>query len=127
MSPEEWVAVAAVFMSGGALGTAGTLLAQWVVRRIAPPPAPPGAASQNEFVMLREDVGRIARHLRAVDQRLDLTEQLLGGSNLDPHAIEAPQAPDVRLPPADDADPGDESTGADASGSANGGTAPSGS
>ena len=33
MGPEIWVGIAAVFVSGGAIGSAGTLLAQWLLKR----------------------------------------------------------------------------------------------
>jgi len=34
MGPEFWVGLAAVFVSGGAVGAAGTLLSQWLIRKL---------------------------------------------------------------------------------------------
>ena len=49
MTPELWVGFAAVFLSGGAIGTAGTLLAQWLVKKVdasGPAPRAPLAATR---------------------------------------------------------------------------------
>ncbi len=80
MSPEVWVVVGAVFVCGGAIGTAGTLLAQWVMRKVSRPVATPRVADPGELEMLKADVAELGRHLRNLDDRLDFTEQLLGGA-----------------------------------------------
>ena len=80
MGPEMWIALLAVFVSGGAIGTAGTLLTQWVWRRFDGPAAarePVGAA---EVDGLRSEVAELGRHLRNMDARLDFTERLLDGA-----------------------------------------------
>jgi len=45
MGPEVWVSLAAVFVAGGAIGSAGRLLTQWIFRKmdLAPPQGEPGA------------------------------------------------------------------------------------
>ena len=82
MEPEIWVAVAAVFVSGGAIGTAGTLLAQWLVRGLRP-----GALEATEELRAARNTARIqgdlralAKKIRNLDERLDFQEQLLGGA-----------------------------------------------
>ena len=79
MDPALWVGVAAVFFAGGAIGSAGTLLTQWLLRRIdlAPPPAHLGAP---EYQVMRKELAELGRQMRNVDARLDFTEQLLGGA-----------------------------------------------
>ena len=79
MGPEVWVGFAAVFVAGGAIGTAGTLLTQWILRKVdlVPPPAHIGAP---EYRVIRKELAQLGRHMRNVDARLDFTEQLLGGA-----------------------------------------------
>lgn len=81
MSPEVWIGITAVFISGGAVGTAGTLLAVWLLRRIEGPVATPPRLPRVESDMLRADLDEVARRLRNIDQRLDFQEQLLGGGS----------------------------------------------
>jgi hypothetical protein len=73
MSPELWVGVVAVFVSGGAIGAAGTLLAQWLVKRVQ-------AIESAEVDVLRAEITELSRHLRNLDARLDFTERLLDGA-----------------------------------------------
>jgi hypothetical protein len=80
MSPELWVGALAVFVSGGAIGAAGTLLAQWLVKKVDGPPAPGQALEPAEMDVLRGEVAEIGRHVRNLDARLDFTEQLLDGA-----------------------------------------------
>ncbi|HSM61636.1 MAG TPA: hypothetical protein VK849_12595 [Longimicrobiales bacterium] len=83
MGPELWVAIAAVFVSGGAVGAAGTLLTQWVFRKIGSeaPDAPPGAAlGHREAEILRMEVADLSRRVLNMDARLEFQEQLLDGS-----------------------------------------------
>jgi hypothetical protein len=79
MSPEVWVTVAAVFVSGGAIGSAGMLLAQWILRKVDPPPGLPGDVDSAERRALRSEVAELHRHVRNMDARLDFTERLLDG------------------------------------------------
>jgi hypothetical protein len=81
MDPEIWVGIVAVFISGGAIGTVGTLLAQWVVRRIDGQGPPPRTFEGAEMEMVRQDLSEVTRRLHNVDARLDFQEQLLSGSS----------------------------------------------
>jgi len=80
MGPEVWVVMGAVFLCGGAVGAAGTLLAQWVVRKVSRPAALLRTADPGEIEMLKAEVSEMGRHVRNLDARLDFTEQLLGGA-----------------------------------------------
>lgn len=80
MSPELWVGLVAVFVSGGAIGSAGTLLAQWLVKKVDVPPAARQTLDAAEMDVLRVEVAEIGRHLRNLDARVDFTEQLLDGA-----------------------------------------------
>jgi len=79
MGPEIWVGIAAVFVSGGAIGAAGTLLAQWLVRNLGRPSARLEVA-RAEREMLRAELAELHRHVRNMDARLDFTERLLDGA-----------------------------------------------
>lgn len=95
MGPEFWVGLAAVFVSGGAVGAAGTLLAQWIVRKLDNDSLPPGASlEERELAALRGEMYEMSRRLENLDARLDFQEQLLGG------ATPVGQPP-PRLPPQD--------------------------
>jgi len=74
------IALLAVFVSGGAVGTAGTLLAQWILRRFVAAPTPPDGLGAREVDTLRAEVADLGRHLRNLDARLDFTERLLDGA-----------------------------------------------
>lgn len=78
MDPEIWVGLVAVFVAGGAIGTAGTLLTQWILRKIEG--ERPGALDGPEYGVLRREVAELGRQMRNVDARLDFAEQLLGGA-----------------------------------------------
>jgi hypothetical protein len=80
MSPELWVGAIAVFVSGGAIGATGILLAQWLVKKVDVPASPRQALDTAEMDVLRVDVAEIGRHLRNLDARLDFAEQLLDGA-----------------------------------------------
>lgn len=108
MGPEVWLAVVAVFISGGAIGSAGTLLAQWVLRKIDGEGSPRRALEAAELDVLRAEVADIGRKLRNLDGRLDFTEQLLGG------ALPLTSAPGRVADPEPDEDP-DASDGRPAS------------
>jgi hypothetical protein len=103
MGPEMLIALLAVFVSGGAVGTAGTLLAQWVLRRFVATPTTQERPGDSEVDALRSEVSELGRHLRNLDARLDFTERLLDG------ALPLSPAPD-RIPgsgpAATDAQPG---------------------
>ena len=80
MGPEVWLGIAAVFISGGAIGSAGTLLAQWILRKVDAAPAPQRTLDAVERDALRDEVAELHRHLRNMDARLDFTERLLDGA-----------------------------------------------
>ena len=80
MSPELWVTVAAVFVSGGAIGSTGMLLAQWILKKVDAPPASLRSIDAAERDALRSEVAELHRHLRNMDARLDFTERLLDGA-----------------------------------------------
>ncbi len=102
MGPEVWVGAAAVFLSGGAIGSAGTLLAQWILRRLDAGPAPQRNLEAVERNALRSEVAELHKHLRNMDARLDFTEQLLDGAlPLAPPPVRMP------APPLRENDPGD--------------------
>ena len=80
MGVEFWVALVAVFVSGGMIGAAGILLAQFFMRRI-PGVSATGAPTRAELEGIRRDVTEIAYHLGSMEERLDFTEQLLSGGS----------------------------------------------
>jgi hypothetical protein len=80
MSAELWVGLIAVFVSGGAIGATGILLAQWLVKKVDGPPSPRQALDAAEMDVLRTEVAEIGRHIRNLDARLDFTERLLDGA-----------------------------------------------
>ena len=81
MGPEIWVAFLAVFVSGGAVGSAGTLLTQWLVRRFdGVAPSPGNRLDTTEVEALRGELSEMGRYLRNLDARLDFTERLLDGA-----------------------------------------------
>ena len=80
MGAELWIGFAAVFVSGGAIGAAGILLTQWIVRRVDGPPSPRRELEAAELDVLRSEVAELGRHMRNVDARLDFTERLLDGA-----------------------------------------------
>lgn len=95
MGPEFWVGLAAVFVSGGAVGAAGVLLSQWLVRKLG---SDAGAVTSpidaRELRMLQAEMADMTLRLQNLDARLDFQEQLLGG------ATPLVQPP-ARLPAAD--------------------------
>lgn len=81
MGPEVWIGLAAVFVSGGAIGAAGTLLSQWVVRKVNDNGASAaGSLGDREIAILRMEMTDMSRQLQNLDARLDFQEQLLGGA-----------------------------------------------
>jgi len=92
MGPEFWVSLASVFVAGGAIGSAGTLLTQWIIRKVDGSPEARHSLVSPEYGVLRSEVAQLGRQMRNVDARLDFTEQLLGG------ALPLAPAPS-RLPP----------------------------
>jgi hypothetical protein len=82
MSVELVIGLVAVFVSGGAVGSAGTLLAQWIVKKVDGGPAPPTrrVLDDPEVDVLRSEVAELGRHMRNLDARLDFTERLLDGA-----------------------------------------------
>lgn len=100
MGPEVWITIGAVFVSGGAIGSMGTLLAQWLLRKMDTGPTPHRALETAERDALRSEVAELHRHIRNMDARLDFTERLLDG------AIPLAPAP-TRLPALESRDPSD--------------------
>ena len=95
MGPEVWVGIAAVFISGGAIGSAGTLLAQWLLRKFDAGPGPQRTLEATERQALRNEVADLHKHLRNLDARLDFTERLLDGAlplSPPPTRLPAPEA-----------------------------------
>ena len=83
MEPEVIIGVLAIFVSGGAMGAVGTLLGQWVLKKMSGPMSRPmDSVSPREMDLLRGEVADVAARLQSVDARLDFTEQLLGGALL---------------------------------------------
>jgi hypothetical protein len=78
MGPEIWVALAAMFVSGGAVGAAGTLLTQWLVRRFDG--ETPVRDGNQQVDALRAEVSAMGRYLVDLDARMDFTERLLDGA-----------------------------------------------
>jgi transposase len=80
MGPEIWFAAVAVFVTGGAVGTVGTLLAQWLVQRvdIGLPNGRHTAMAERDAV--RAELTRLRHHVRNMEARLDFAEQLLDGA-----------------------------------------------
>ncbi len=81
MGPEFWVGIAAVFVSGGALGAGGALLTQWMIRKVNNEPERSlRPANPRETELLRAEVADLNEQLASIEQRLDFTEQLLEGA-----------------------------------------------
>jgi hypothetical protein len=80
MTPELVIGLVAVFVSGGAVGSAGTLLAQWIFKKVDGTPTQGRALDDPEMDVLRSEVAELGRHLRNLDARLDFTERLLDGA-----------------------------------------------
>ena len=97
MGPEVWVGIAAVFVAGGAIGSVGTLLAQWVVRKLGDEGRVPPSIDEREVGLLRTEVYDLGRQLQNLDQRLDFQEKLLGGAS-------PTHLPPERLMPKDERD-----------------------
>lgn len=81
MDPEVWVGIAAVFVAGGAIGAVGTLLSQWVVRKLGSEAPPRPSVDEREVGLLRSEVYDLTRQLQNLDARLDFQEKLLGGAS----------------------------------------------
>jgi hypothetical protein len=80
MTLELWIGLVGVFLGGGAIGSAGTLLAQWLVKKVEDVPSPRQTLAAAEVDVLRSEVAEIGRHIRNLDARLDFTERLLDGA-----------------------------------------------
>jgi hypothetical protein len=102
MSPELVIGLVAVFVSGGAVGSAGTLLAQWILKKVdgGPALASRRVLDDPEMDVLRSEVAELGRHMRNLDARLDFTERLLDGA-----LPLAPPPPRMHGTPAPDAAP----------------------
>ena len=104
MDPQIWLVVAAVFVSGGAIGSAGTLLTQWILRKLDTPPGPERGLDTIERDALRAEVAELHKQIRNMDARLDFTERLLDGalSVARPPARLRPSEPDAEEGPGRD-------------------------
>lgn len=80
MGPEFWIGLAAVFVSGGAIGAAGTLLSQWLIRKLGSDAHAAQTPGARDLALLRADVSELVRQVHNLDARLDFQEQLLGGA-----------------------------------------------
>lgn len=98
MGPEVLIVIAAAFISGGAIGSAGTLLAQWILKGVGSGAEPPRRAIDPERDILREEVAELHKHLRNMDARLDFTERLLDGAIPIAPPPERMPAPELRDP-----------------------------
>jgi hypothetical protein len=105
MGPEIWVGITAVFVSGGAIGAAGTLLAQWIVRKASEAGQPPRSLDKREVALLRAEVSDMSRQLRNLDSRVDFQEELLGGS------LQGTAPPPRLAPPDTEPEPADPDVG----------------
>lgn len=100
MGPEYWVGLVAVFFCGGAVGTVGTLLSQWMVRKLAasaPEPPAPTPLGRREAEILRSEVADLGRMVQNLDARLEFQEQLLAGGL--PVTQPPPRLPEAGNPP----------------------------
>ena len=73
------VSLVAVFVAGGAIGSAGTLLTQWILSKVDLAP-PQGELGAPEYGVMRKEIAELGRQMRNGDARLDFTELLLGGA-----------------------------------------------
>ena len=67
MGPELWVGVAAVLVAGGAIGSAGTLLTQWILRKVDLAPGS-GQLGTPEYRAMRKQVTELGRQMRNVEE-----------------------------------------------------------
>jgi hypothetical protein len=95
MGPELWIILAAAFVGGGAIGSGGTLFAQWLFKQIETREPPVRTLASAEVDLLRADIQDMTRHVHNLDARLDFQERLIGGSL-------TPPAPPGRLGPRED-------------------------
>lgn len=105
MGPEFWVTLAAVFIGGGAIGSTGTLFAQWLLKKVDGHDVPRRTLESAEMDLLRADIHDISRHVHNMDARLDFTERLLGGSLTPPAPPERLQSSIGAPDPEPSADP----------------------
>jgi len=103
MAPEFWVSLGAVFIAGGAIGSCGTLLAQWLLKKVDVASPPPRALRSPEYDVLRSEVAELGRQMRNVDARLSFSENLLGGALPLAPAPERIEPLESRMLPEDDA------------------------
>ncbi len=107
MEAEIIIVALSSFVGGGAMGAAGMLLCQWVVRKMSPPPQQRlDLMDPRDLEVMKADVADLAVRLHSVDARLDFTEQLLGG------ALSGARPPES-LPPTQ-APPPERTVGSDA-------------
>ena len=115
MGPEVLIVIAAAFISGGAIGSLGTLLAQWILRGVEPgPDQRRRGIDPIERDVLREEVAELHKHLRNMDARLDFTERLLDGAipmAPPPARMPAPEIRDLDIASGETADPDGGSSG----------------
>ena len=118
MPPEIALALAGVFVLGSAIGSAGTLFAQWILNRFSGPEQPGRVLESTELRLLRADIHDMSRHVHNLDARLEFTERLLGGaltpapppSPFQPSLPADAGAPDASPGASDDGTAGDETS-----------------
>ena len=112
MQPEIIIVVLAVFVMGGTMGAAGTVLCQWILGKMSGPAARRiGTGNSQELELLKDELADISVRLHSVDARLDFTEQLLGG------ALSGARPPEPLPAPADPTGSEDGSDGSHGSSS----------
>ncbi len=99
MDPEVAIGIMAVFVSGGALGAAATMLGVWVHRKLSWKPSDLPILASHDLALLRGDVADMSRAVEDLRDRLEFQEKLLaGGSPTPPSDTSPPRSP--ARPPA---------------------------
>ncbi len=99
MEPEVVIGIVGVFVSGGAVGVAVTLLGQWAHRSLFWKPPRERSFADREVELLRGEVADLTRAVLDLDQRLEFQEKLISGGT-----PVSPKATDL-LPPGDGSPP----------------------
>lgn len=79
MDIEVIIGIAAVFVSGTAIGSAATLFVQWASRKLAAPFNSARALEEGEAGMLRRDVALLTQAVKDLQDRSEFQERLLEG------------------------------------------------
>ena len=81
MDPEVVIGIAAVFVSGGALGVGVTLFGQWVHGKLSWKAYTPQMLESQDVALLRGDVADLNRTVDDLKDRLEFQEKLLAGGS----------------------------------------------